>query len=163
MNTIEISPAQDLVFDLKVREMCKWCKRYEKKATCPPHIESVDFYSNLLPKYKHGQIIYTFSPAPQKFDKNFGKESSLGIHRSITTARNYLFSSGHYLILAFCAGSCKICACCTFPCGHPDKALIPVEATGMDVVKMMNKFKISIRFPAENHSFVYRIGVIFYD
>ncbi len=163
MDTITIVPKTDLFFDLKVREMCKWCKRYGKKAFCPPYIKSVEFYSNLLPKYKHGQIFYTFSSSPKKTDKNYGKESSLAVHSAIASARRKLFSAGHYFINAFGAGSCKLCESCSFPCGHPDNALIPVEATGMDVVKMMNNFKISIKFPAENQSFVYRIGVILYD
>jgi len=60
MKKIMINPKKALVFNLKVREMCKWCKRYGFKATCPPYIESVEFYSNLLPKYKYGIIFYDF-------------------------------------------------------------------------------------------------------
>lgn len=163
LKKLMINPKEDLIFDLKVREMCKWCKRYGKKATCFPYIESVEFYSNLLPKYNNGTIFYDFFLTSDKNKEQIGKESSLMIHRKIISERHRLFFEGHYLIIGFGAGSCKLCDKCSFPCRLPAKALIPIEATGMDVVKVMKKFGVEVKFPVEKLTYICRIGAIFYD
>lgn len=163
MKKIMINPKKALIFDLKIREMCKWCKRYGLKATCPPYIESVEFYSNLLPKYKYGIIIYDSSPITDKCEEDIGKKSSLAVHREILSERCRLFLEGHYLIIGFGAGSCKLCETCSFSCRYPAKALIPLEASGIDIVKLMKKFNIEVKFPVEKFSYIYRIGAIFYD
>jgi len=85
------------------------------------------------------------------------------IHKKIVSERQRLFFEKHYLIIGFGAGSCKLCDKCSFPCCWPDKALIPIEATGIDVIKMMKKFNVDINFPVEKFSHICRIGAIFYD
>lgn len=155
-----IRPKKDLIFDLKVREMCESCKRYRKKATCPPYIKSVKHYSDLLPRYSHGVIYYEVFPT-NKDAMEVGKKSSLKICEKIISERNRLFNDGHYLFLGFGAGSCKLCESCSFPCPQPEKALIPLEATGMDIIKMMKKSGIEIKFPVKDR--IYRIGALFYD
>ncbi len=155
-----IRPKKDLIFDLKVREMCKFCKRYGKKATCPPYIKSVKYYSKLLSKYSHGVLYYEVFPTDGNA-MEVGKKSSLKIREKIISERNRLFNDGHYLFLGLGAGSCKLCVCCSFPCSRPEKALIPLEATGMDIIKMMKKFGIEIKFPVKDR--IYRIGALFYD
>ena len=81
-------------FDIKVRDMCRSCKRYGKKATCPPHVESVEYYKNLLSSYKYG-ILYI-----EKFLidnianwERLGQESSLIIHKAVLNHRNSLITS----------------------------------------------------------------------
>lgn len=160
MRQIEINPEKDLIFDLKVREMCKSCKRYGKKATCPPHIESVGYYSDLLPKYSCGILYYEIFPVDDDADE-VGKKSSLKIYKEVTTERSSLFADGHYLMIGLGAGSCKLCDSCSFPCHLPGQALIPLEATGIDAIKMMKKFGIEVKFPVKDS--IYRIGMLLYD
>jgi len=160
MKQIEIDPSNDLVFDLKVREMCKSCKRHGKKATCPPHIESVEHYSKLLPKYLHGIIYYEIFPVDENV-VDLGEKSSLEIYKKIASERNKLFGNGHYFIMGLGAGSCKLCDKCSFPCPLPEKALVPLQATGINVVKMMKKLEVEISFPVKDT--IYRIGALFYD
>lgn len=160
MEQIEINPNKDLIFDQKVREMCKSCKRHGMKATCPPHIESVEYYSKLLPKYPHGFLYYEIFPVDDDADE-VGRKSSLKIHKKVITERASLFAKGHYLIVGFGAGSCKLCDSCSFPCHLPGQALIPLEATGIDVIKMMKKFGIDVSFPVKD--LIYRIGMLLYD
>jgi predicted metal-binding protein len=164
LNKIVINPKKDLIFDLKVREMCKQCKRYGKKASCPPYVETVEYYSKLLPTYQNGIIYYKIFPILEDDDPmEVGKESSLEIWRKITSERTKLFNQGHYLIIGFGAGSCKICDECQFPCHTPSRALMPLEATGMDVVKVMKQFNVEVKFPFEQAKTLCRIGAIFYD
>lgn len=160
MKQMKINPKKDLIFDLKVREMCKSCKRYSTKATCPPHIESVEYYSKLFPKYSYGILYYEIFPVDDDAEE-VGKKSSLKIHEKITSERNRLFIEGHYLMIGLGAGSCKLCDSCSFPCPQPGKALIPLEATGVDVIKMMKKFGVEVKFPVKDK--ICRIGVLLYD
>jgi len=159
MNQIKINPG-DLIFDPKVREMCKSCKRYGKKATCPPYIEPVEYYNQLIPKYSYGVIYYEIFPTNGNAAE-IGKKSSLEIYKKIASERNKLFNDGHYLILGLGAGSCKLCNRCSFPCHQPGKALVPLEATGVDVIKTMKRFGVEVKFPVKDT--IYRIGALFYD
>ena len=162
MKEIEIDPYVDLVFSQKVIEQCKNCKRYGKKATCPPYIASWRYYSELLPTYKHGLLI--FNKYKIENEDNWirlGRESSEEIRKALLSKRLKLINSGHYFAIAFGAGSCKSCDQCTFPCRHPDTSLIPIEATGLNIVEMMRMFKIKIKHPIDKY--FYRVGGIFYD
>ena len=160
MNTININPKKDLIFDIKAREMCKHCKRYGKKATCPPYIESVEYYSKLFPTYQHGIFYYESFPVNDDAMK-IGRKSSLIIYNKISSERNALFADGHYFIMGLGAGSCKLCKKCTFPCPMPERSLIPIEATGIDVVKTMNRLGVAVSFPVDRT--IFRIGSLFYD
>lgn len=162
MRQISISPMKDLIFDSKVREMCRSCKRYGKKATCPPYVESVGYYQKLLIRYKNGILFFKAYPIDDEdaYEK-LSKESSLEMRRKILSERNELFAEGHYFVLGLGAGSCKLCDECSFPCRMPGEALIPLEATGINVVGLLNKFKIKIKFPVKEN--FYRVGALFYD
>ncbi len=162
MKSIIINP-ETIPFDPKVREMCKTCKRYSSKATCPPHTESVEYYKKTLRRYKNGIIWYdTFECADLTEWQTVGKESSLAIHHKLLSERERLFSEGHYLIAIFGAGSCKLCPKdCAFPCRQPQNAIIPLEGTGVNVVKLMKQFDVEVTFPVKNN--IYRIGLVLYD
>lgn len=151
-----------LPFDIKTRESCSWCKRYGTKATCPPYIDSFQHYKNILKQYKYGKLYYEIFEIKDKNDwEKIGKDTSLEIHDKLLDVRNNLFKKGHYFINVFGAGSCKLCKECSFPCRYPQKALIPLEAVGVDVVQLMKRYKINIKFPVINE--VYRIGMVLYD
>ncbi len=160
MNELKINPAEDLFFDYKVREMCGSCKRYGKKATCPPHIASVDYYYKLLVQFSSGILYYKNFIVGDDW-KEQGKTSSLEIYNHVIAERNRIWEKGHYFSMAFGAGSCKLCGECTFPCKNPSQSLIPFEAAGINVVKTLEKFNIEIKFPIQKH--FYRIGALFYD
>jgi len=160
MKKLRINPKEDLIFDPKVIEMCKSCKRYGQKATCPPHIESFEYYSKLLPQYKSG-VFYIEKYAIQGDYLEQGTKSSLDIHKRILSERGRLFNSGHYFNIGFGAGSCKLCKKCSFPCSKPEKSLIPLEATGLNVIKTLRKYGIVIEIPIK--AYFYRVGGLFYD
>lgn len=161
MFEIKINP-KNLPFDNKVQEMCKSCKRFGFKASCPPYVESVDYYKKLLPTYKNGIIYYQhFIVENKKEWEELGKTSSLEIHNHLLQVRDNLFEEGHYFAIIFGAGSCKMCEKCSFPCRQPQKSITPLEATGVDVVKLMKTYGVHIDFPVTN--IIYRIGLVLYD
>jgi len=168
---ITINPATDLIFDNKVREACKSCKRYTKKATCPPYVETVEYYKSILPKYKYGKIFYKRFEVPKDYTEptdeeskpnTLGRKSSLEIHNHLLKERMKLNKEGHYFVVILGSGSCKLCTTCDFPCAFPAQSVIPMEGTGMDVFAMMKKQGINdINFPI--NSYFYRVGCILYD
>ena len=167
MITYDFDP-KDLEFDVKVREECYSCKRYGKKATCPPYIGNIEYYENLLKRYRHGMFVVCefnvpdgIADTPEDIAK-LGSTSSVELYRAVITLRDLLTMDGHYFAVAFGAGSCKLCpGGCEFPCRLPAKSLVPIEATGVNVVEALKKFGVDIRFPIKGK--FYRIGAIFYD
>lgn len=160
MKKIRINPKEDLIFDLKVTEACKSCKRYGTKATCSPYVGNIGYYRELLPSYKYGIIYYEKFDSNQKEWESIGKESSLVMHKQLLKKRDELFFKGHFFVTIFGSGSCKLCEKCSFPCRFPSKSIVPLEATGVNVVEIMKKFDIDIKFPVTKT--IYRIGAIFY-
>jgi len=166
---IKINPATDLIFDNKVAESCKTCKRYGQKATCPPHIASIDYYRKLLPRYKYGKLFYKRFDVPDGYKQhkeeedpnNLGRKSSLEIHTFLLKERDILNKEGHYFTVILGAGSCKLCVTCDFPCAFPAKSIMPMEGVGINVIAMMKKFGINIIYPINDHFF--RVGCILYD
>jgi len=151
-------------FDYKIREMCKSCKRYGKKATCPPYIDSIEYYKKVLPFYTKGiLLVEKFNIDDIKNWKKLGKKSSIVIHNELLLMRNKFLQKGTLTII-FGAGSCKLCQTCQFPCRFPEKSIIPIEGTGLDVIQIVFKItKIQIKFPVEKQGYFYRIGMILYD
>jgi len=147
-------------FDDKVREQCRSCKRYGS-AKCPPHVESVEYFKNLLPTYSNGRLFYEQFPVDIENWAKVGRKSSLIIHERLLEVRNELFQDGVVFCVAFGAGSCKLCEKCIVPCRQPEKSLIPLEGTGINVIELMKYFGIDIKFPIEN--FFFRIGVLLWN
>jgi predicted metal-binding protein len=148
-------------FDLKVIQACRSCKRYGK-GQCPSNIPSIDYYKILLPSYKNGIIVFKNFVIDGDW-KEQGRNSSLEIHNYLLEKRTQLLNKGHYYSIILGAGSCKFCPTCITPCRQPDKAIVPIEGCGIDVVKLMNNFNIRLDFPVENQGYFYRIGMILWD
>jgi len=149
---------------IKIRELCKSCKRYGYKASCPPYIESVDYYKELLPSFDYGILIYKkFIIDDLSKWEELGKTSSLEIHNELLKMRTQLLNEGKFGVI-YGAGSCKVCSKCSFPCRFPDKAITPLEGTGVNIIKLMKDLtKINLKYPVEKYGYFYRIGAVFFD
>lgn len=160
MNYIRIK-GSGLIFNDKAKEQCRSCKRYGKKATCPPYTYLLG--SNKILNYKNGILCYEEFKINNKQEwRKLSKDSSLKMHAVLLKKRDELIKKGHYYTIAYGAGSCKLCLKCSFPCRYPEKSLIPIEAMGLDIVRMMKKYaNIKLVFPVKN--FFYRVGLILYD
>lgn len=160
MRWLEFVPSQDLLFDAKVSEMCRSCKRYGKKATCPPYIPAFEHYAAMLPRFARGLFaVEEFVVSGER--SAVGIVSSLAIWNAVVSKRNELIAQGHTFAVAFGAGSCKLCPTCGGVCAKPDKSLVPLEATGLDLVKTLAPFDVAIKFPVKTE--FYRVGAVFYD
>lgn len=157
-----LNPSKDLIFDLKVCEACKSCKRYGLTGCCPPHIGAFEYYKKLLKKYKYGKLFILQFGIPDGTDKmELGRNSSLELHRAILKERQTLLNEGHYFNVVLGGGSCKYCKECVVPCRCPQHRAIPIEATGIDVVATLKKMGLFLKFPVRRTLF--RIGMLLWD
>jgi len=148
-------------FQESVRYACSKCKRYNNSASCPPFIESIEFYKQTLNTFQHGLLFikkYKIHDISQW--QKLGKESSEDVRQELELMQNILKNQG-FSVLIFGAGSCKICIICSIPCKNLSKRLIPIEATGLNIIRLVAKItKKQIKFPVEKQGFFYRVGVI---
>lgn len=160
----EIFKTYPSLFTYKAREMCKSCKRYGFKANCPPNVHTIEYYKYLFPTYRNGILIVEKFDLVDGYDwKKLGIESSLKIHNQLLETRHELLNNGQFGII-YGAGSCKFCSdICSLPCKYPNKAVMPLEATGLDVVGLVNVInkEIDIKFPVKD--FFWRIGMVLFD
>jgi len=163
MNTliININPSilEDYL-DENVRELCKECKRYGLKVCCPPYLPKIEFFRDKFNQYEKGVlIIKQFIIDDVKNWKNLGKVSSEKLREDMM---NFV-STLHSNFVCYGAGSCKNCTECSWPCKFPNKQLIPLEGTGINVVSLVEDVAdITIKFPVENYGYFYRVGMVLY-
>lgn len=162
MQIITFDPAEDLIFDLKAVEACRSCKRYGLTGCCPPHILGIDYYSKVLKTYDSGKIFIEKFQVNKRTNKvAIGRKSSLAIHKTLLKEREKLYKQGKHFVVILGAGSCKYCKKCVIPCRFPNLRAIPIEATGLNIVKILKRKNVNISFPVK--TYFYRIGMVLYD
>ncbi len=91
MTIKKFSPMKTLIFDIKVIEACRSCKRYGLTGCCPPSIGSADYYEKLLKQYKYGKMfIEKFLIDDPKNYVEIGRTSSLELHKKLLKEREIL-------------------------------------------------------------------------
>jgi len=162
MQTKEFDPKKELIFDIKVCEACKSCKRYGLTGCCPPNIGTFEYYKKLLKKYTCGKVLVEkFILEDESKKMELGKQSSIVLHKELLKERDELLKKGHYFNVILGGGSCKMCDKCTVPCKCPQNRAIPIEATGINVVATLAKMGMWIKFPVKK--VFYRVGMLFWD
>jgi len=138
---------KDIIFTIKARDMCRSCKRYGKKACCPPNVESIEYYENAILQYSHAEFFYKeYQLKDYEGESDAGHKSSLELQKVLLARRSELIQGGSIFATAYGGGSCKICKQCSPVCRYPEKSLIPLETAGIEVFATMQKQ-----------------GVVFYD
>lgn len=151
-----ISP-KDLIFDEKVLLKCFDCKNYGNKMNCPPNIPQLS-YKELVFSYKKGLLICVKNNFRNRKEFNqVRKISSIKLLETLLDLEKMAFNQGNYFATSFMGGSCKLCDVCSVPCRYPEKARIPVEALGIDLVATLNKLGLKLEFPVKRY--LYRVGL----
>jgi predicted metal-binding protein len=160
-NVLKIKP-KDIIFTIKARDMCRSCKRYGKKACCPPFVESIEYYKNTILQYNYAEIFYKeYMLENYKGEVDAGKKSSLELQKVLLNRRTELIQNGSIFVTAYGGGSCKTCKECSAICRNPEKSLVPLEAAGIEVFATMQKKGIIL--PHVLTTSFFRIGGVFYD
>lgn len=158
----DFDPKKGLIFDLKVCEACKSCKRYGLTGCCPPIIGTFEYYKKLLKRYTYSKVfIKKFIVNNPKNWKELSRTSSLELHKTLLEEKEKLFNKGHYFNIILGGGSCKYCEKCSIPCKLPQFRAIPIEATGINVVETLKKMEVFIKFPVKK--VFYRVGMLLWD
>lgn len=154
-----------LVFDYRVAAMCKYgCKKYRKKPTCPPNIPDIEYFKKALNEYENILILgrrYPYSDG--YFSTHWRTYSTNEIHHMLLEKESELREKGFLYAKAFIGGSCKLCPddmCVGAICKLPSKGRIPLEATGINVFKLMSELGLLFEEPPIN--FFWRLGAVFY-
>jgi len=166
LDKIEFNPkVLGSYFENNVREMCKSCKRYNISSSCPPHIETIEYYKELLPTYCNGVLfIKKFIINDIRNWQELGRNSSEELRIEMKPFIDGCIYEGCDEYDYYGAGSCKNCIKCSYPCKFPNKQLIPIEGTGINVIKLVKDLaNIDIKFPVENYGYFYRVGLILWD
>lgn len=154
-----------LIFDYRTSALCMFgCKRYGQKATCPPNIPGIDYYSSILKSYERCSIIgkrYPYSDG--YFSSHWRNYSTNELHNVLLEREAELFNEGHAYAKAFIGGSCKLCPderCDPKKCRIPSRSRSPIESTGVNVFRLMNTIGLEYQEPPKEY--VWRIGIVFY-
>ncbi|HEC80972.1 MAG TPA: DUF2284 domain-containing protein [Thermoplasmatales archaeon] len=151
---------KDLVFDIRTRIQCVYCERYGKKLTCPPHIPDLHYFFEFFKKYSRAVLILKRYDA---LTEETRVSSTRELTQKVIDIENEYKRQGFYYAAGFIGGSCKECKICpNSGCVHPDRARIPLEATGVDVIKTCENLGVTLPRPAVGKPF-YRVGLVVID
>ena len=151
----------DIVIEERVRLQCFHCEKYNVKWTCPPKIEKFDF-KKLFAEYSNAMIVYC--EIPYSNDVEYAKvrnDSTNLLHRTLLDMEKFLYENNESLGISFIGGSCKLCknGCSTEKCRLPHMARIPLEATGVNVIKLIKStLNMDVVFPLTGK--MYRFGLL---
>lgn len=133
-----IVSTKDVVFSESLREMCAMntCGNYNTCWTCPPAVGPVADWHAKVEGRDWGVVVQTVYQLEDSFDFE-GMMKASQLHKE-----NYLRALEAFRqlelpdMLPLNAGNCSICEPCTYPdapCRFPDRAIVSVEACGIDV------------------------------
>jgi len=150
---------EDIEFEKRVALKCFYCSKYNKQWTCPPRIPKLDYQALFKEYTQAAAVCYSQSIDEETYDL-VRRETTVILHKILLELESFLWSKGEVMYITFIGGSCKLCknGCFKDECKNPGKARIPLEATGMNIIKTMGKYGKSITFPPKEK--MERVGMI---
>jgi predicted metal-binding protein len=126
---------------------------------CPPNTPNID-YRLVLKEYSELLIVYGKIPFQEPMHEFLRRQSSNMLHRILLKAEKLLWEEDYPLAVSFTGGSCKLCAkgCDPQRCRQPNIARIPLESTGINVIKSAKNIGIDVVFPPREY--IYRLGLL---
>lgn len=152
---------ENIIIEERVKLQCFHCEKYNVKWTCPPKIDKFDF-PKLFEEYSNAMIVYCKIPYSNDIEYTKVRNDSTNLlHRTLLGMEKLLYENNESLSISFIGGSCKLCenGCSSEKCRLPHMARIPLEATGVNVIKLIKStLDMDIVFPLDKH--MYRFGLI---
>ncbi len=136
-----VIPVRDIRFDPAFREICRAnaCGFYGACWMCPPDVGEIAGLIDRARSYDRAIVFQTVSALEDSFDIESMQKACRRHNRLIRKLReaaSELYSD----FLALGAGTCGGCSKCARredkPCRHPDRAVISLEAAGVDVIQL---------------------------
>lgn len=133
-----IVSTHDVVFNESLRDMCAMntCGNYNTCWVCPPAVGPVADWRARVEGRDWGVVVQTIYQLEDSFDfegmVKAGQQHKANYLRALEALRGFELPD----MLALNASNCSICERCTYPdapCRFPDRAIVSVEACGIDV------------------------------
>ncbi|MDR2296606.1 MAG: DUF2284 domain-containing protein [Clostridiales Family XIII bacterium] len=141
VNQADAIDVRILTYEREVRAMCEMnsCGRYGRSWNCPPQVGSIEDLEAKCGAYQNGILMNTVTALEDSFDFEGMMAAGAALNRILAEADGIAareFRLDDYLLLG--AGSCNACKTCAYPepCRHPNKVYIPIEACGVNVVRL---------------------------
>lgn len=142
----------DLVFEERVKMNCYYCGKFNNNWRCPPNLPKID-YKRMFDEFDNCACIYVKIPFNCENYNEVRTESSVILHKGMLEAEKLLWNNNNSTALSFIGGSCKLCKnkCGIDKCNNPSASRTPVEATGINIVKTLEKYDFHIVFPPKDY------------
>lgn len=131
----------EIRFDPSFRVACESnaCGFYGACWMCPPDVGDMQALIALARSYAHALVFQTVHSIEDSYDIEGMSRASKAHNHLIVRLRRALLREG-VMCLALGAGACGGCGECAKKrgeaCRHPERAVIPLEAAGIDVVAL---------------------------
>jgi len=137
----------EIIFENRVLINCFYCSKYNSQWTCPPKIPNID-YKKVINEYDNIIIVGKTYDVNETNYSDIRNKSTNEIHSMLLKFENLLWDKNYPMAISFIGGSCKLCknGCAIDKCKNPSKARIPIEATGINVIKTLKNINIDIDF-----------------
>ena len=128
-------------FDPEFRALCEknTCGFYGACWTCPPDAGTLDELMKRVRGYERALVFQTVYPLEDSFDIDGMHEASVR-HNRLVQAVQAAVKAGGEDCFVLGAGACGVCNTCTKsegkPCRSPERAVISLEACGVDVSQL---------------------------
>ena len=149
----------DIVFEERIKMNCYYCGKYNVSWKCPPKLPDID-YCKMFAEFDNAALIYLRLLFTEETFNDVRVDSSVLLHKALLDMERFLWNHGNPTAISFIGGSCKLCknGCGKEHCNDPYRARSPIEATGVNVLKIVEKYGIDISFPPKDY--LTRIGLL---
>ena len=146
---ILIDPGK-LIFEENVKMNCFYCGKYNNNWKCPPNLPDID-YKKMMSEYDIGMaVVLAFQIKQQSEYDKIRNDSSVILHRLLLDLEKWMYNRNSSNTISFIGGSCKLC-----------RGGSPIEATGINMVKSMKQYGVSLDFPTDR--VLKRIGLLLWQ
>ena len=157
-----VSPS-DVPFSQDVADACKAnaCGKYGTCWTCPPGIGYWREWETKIKSYEFAAVFTCKYDLEDSFDFEGmmrGKDATKDL---LIKIKHELNTKGEDFLALGCSG-CDLCRKCTYPdnpCRFPEKAILSVEACGINVVELSQK--IGIKYNNGTNTVTYFCIILF--
>ena len=148
---LEFNP-EILVPEERIRAFCleNKCGKYGNNYMCPPHVGTLEEIRTKLKKYPQGLLLRATTSIDVSGDREGVRQTKVAFHKRILQVEEFLRERGIKQVWGMSGGSCGLCDVCQAktdkPCLYPDQARMSIEAIGVDVLGLLDKFSLDNKF-----------------
>ncbi len=140
-----------LIFEENVKMNCFYCGKYNNNWKCPPNLPDID-YKKMMSEYDVAMaVVLTFQIKQQSECDKIRNDSSVILHRLLLNLEKWMYNRNSSNAISFIGGSCKLCkgGCGKEKCNNPYMSRSPIEAVGINIIKSMKQYGVSLDFPTD--------------